>query len=342
MSPDATGKDKVDLGVSIVTFQSADVIAACLESCFRSEGARLRVVVVDNHSSDNTREVIREFAASNAASISFAEAELGEIAQARADLTLIKSPVNGGFAYGVNRGLEVLLGDPELELFWVLNPDCTIMPDTAAIYAREGRGGGFSLMGGRTLFIDRPDLVQTDGGRVSRWTGVVDSINHSVPLKTAAVPDETDLHFITGANCVAHRAFLETSGLMNEDYFIYYEEVDWAFQRGKLPLKFVPESLTLHHGGTVIGTGSHSRRASAFANYFNYRNRMRFMRQFYPASLVVAMAYAMAKAGQLLLIGAKDEAFAIVAAVLGMAPPQAVEDKVEPSAREMAFGDHAR
>lgn len=193
----------------------------------------------------------------------------------------MRAPVNGGFAFGSNRGLELLLGDPQLQLFWLLNPDCEVLPDTAAHFLASGREGGFSLMGGRTIYLTRPDAIQTDGGRVSRWTGVCESINAGRPLAGTQMQDAASVDFITGANCVASRQFIEQAGLMEEDYFLYYEEVDWAFRRGDLPLRQVPEAVIHHHGGTTTGTGTIDRSPSAFANYFNYRNLLRFVRRFF-------------------------------------------------------------
>lgn len=326
------------MGVSITAFRSEPYIAGCLTSLFASEGARLRVVVIDNASEDGTLAAVRRWAEDNSARVTFAESEVGGMERASADLTLLRSPVNTGFAAATNRGLEVLLADPALNLFWVLNPDCQALPDTAARFITAAREGPFSLMGGRTVYIARPDLVQTDGGRVSLTTGVVTSINNTVPVARARMPAAGEIDFITGACCVASRQFIEQAGLMPEDYFVYYEEVEWAFRRGALPLRQVPEAVVLHHGGTTIGTGSFNRRPSAFANYFNYRNRMRFMRRFAPLRLPAAFAYALAKGVQLALIGARGEAHAVFAGVLGLAPPGTVRAHIGPAAQAVAFG----
>ena len=251
---------------------------------------------------------------------------------------MLRAPVNGGFAYATNRALEVLLADPALDLFWVLNPDARAAPDAAAHYARAGADGNFALMGGRTLFAAHDNLVQTDGGRVSRFTGLCSSVNWNVPLAEAPLPDAASLDFITGANLVASRRFCDQAGLMREDYFLYYEEVDWAQRRGDLPLRFVPEAVVTHHGGTSIGTGSVGRRPSPFANYFNHRGRMRFMLRFNPLMLPVGVAYGMAKAAQLLLLGAGDEARALLAGMFGLGPPAQVRATLSPDAQRLAFG----
>lgn len=330
------------LGVAIVAFDSADVLVGCLDSLFASQGATLRVAIADNASSDDTVELVRRWAARRAeADPAFAFAELpADTADApRASLTLLRSAFNGGYAHGVNAGLKLLLRDPAIDLFWVLNPDCEVTPEAAARYLERGTDGGFSLMCGRTVYKDAPDRIQTDGGRVNPWTGVCSPANIGRSPGTTPMPRAEDLDFIPGSNAVATRAFIERAGLMTEDYFLYYEEVDWAFRRGDLPLRIVDDVIVYHHGGTSIGSGSMTRRASPFANYFNYRNRIRFLARHRPWAVPVGLGYAAAKALQLLVEGAPDEARSVVAGAFGLAPPAPVRARIAPGdARRLAFG----
>lgn len=325
------------IGVAVVAYQSAPVILACLDSLFRSQDASLRVVVTDNACTDATVPLIRAWALENADRISFQEVSLGEISAASADLTLLRSPVNGGFAYASNTGLRLLTPIAGLDLFWLVNPDCEVLPDTAAQFVRAAAQGAFSLMGGRTIFRNSPDIVQTDGGRVSRLTGVCKSVNWGQPLSDAAMPDGDEIDFITGANCVASRQFIEAAGYMVEDYFVYYEEVDWAFRRGALPLRQVPTAVILHDGGTVIGSGSLNRLPSPFSIYFNSRNRIRFVRRFMPTALPMAYAYILLQALRNAMRGALPQAKAALAGAFGRKPPAIVRDFVAKSAWGHAF-----
>jgi len=325
------------MGVAVVAFQSADIIAACLASLANSQGVRLRLVVLDNASSDATLQRIRDWAHGQPPGFTFEEAAVGAIAVARADLTLLRSGLNGGFAFATNRCLEVLLADPAINLFWLVNPDARVRPDAARHYAEAGRDGAFALMGGRTLFADDPGVVQTDGGRVSRLTGKCTSVNWGALAARVSMPPARALDYFTGANCVASRRFIEQSGLMPEDYFLYYEEVDWALRRGDLSLRPVPEAIVEHLGGTTIGSATLGQRPSPFASYFNHRNRMRFLRRFSPAALPLGMAFAVLKAGQLLLQGARAEAWAVLAGAFALAPPAAVRARLSPAAQTAAF-----
>ena len=277
------------IAVVICTYGAADVITDCLDSLMATRGVRLRVAICDNVSPDDTVAVVTDWATKHGIDVTHAHA--GD--QADADpawLSIVQSPSNLGFAGGVNAGLTWFMSRPEIDLFWVLNPDSMVRPDTAAAYvARAGEVGTFGLMGGRTQFAESPGLIQSDGGRVRHWTGgVCLNVNNGMMPETAVPPDANSLDFLSGANLVASRAFLETVGLMKEDYFLYYEEVDWAYRRGDLPLVTCPDAVVHHHGGTAIGSSVMGRPASAFANYFIYRNRMRFVARFAWAKLCLA------------------------------------------------------
>lgn len=331
------------LGVTIVTFNSADVILGCLASLFASRDAALRVVVTDNSSDDDTVSLVRDWARKRAASdwtFSFAELSPDTGEMPTASMILLRSPYNGGYAHGVNAGLRVLLRDAALDLFWVLNPDCEVTPDAAARYCAHGADGQFSLMCGRTIYKERPHEIQTDGGRVNLWTGVCSATNLGRPANATPLPNANELDFIPGSNAVATRAFVERAGLMPEEYFLYYEEVDWAFRRGALPLRIVDDVIVYHYGGTAIGSGSRTRAASSLSNYFNYRNRIRFLKRYRPVAVPVGLTYATAKAAQLLMRGRAEEAAALAAGAFGFAPPAAVRDRIAPGkARQLAFGE---
>lgn len=328
----------------IVTYRSADVIRDCLESLMTSNYGALKVIVCDNNSPDDTVDTIRTWATGRSLELTefVADSENALEAEALGRVTLIRSLANLGFAGGVNLGLKTAIQDPDVGLFWILNPDCVVMPETASAFVESSRQDRFALMGGRILYLEPPNAIQSDGGRVSHWTGVCTNLNQGLSPLTAVRPDPATMDFISGANMVASREFVDKAGLMREDYFLYFEEVDWAFQRGGLPLRFCQEAIVHHHGGTVIGTGSATRRANAFANYFNFRNRIRFVGRFMPQSLPVAYAYNLLKIAKLVCVGAWEEAAGAFRGLHQLPPSKAVAEKLAPEAAARAFGGHRR
>lgn len=337
------------LGVIVVTFNSADVICDCLESLFSATGVKLTIVVVDNASRDETLSTLRAWASGAAwpaaADLPFALAPVQKPISLDAStdvcghhVKLIETGINAGFAAGVNTGLAYLAADPKLDRFWILNPDVVVAPTTPAAFATAPQPvGGFALMGGRALYLDQPDTIQIDGGTLNCRTGVTGNLGLGAKHAATPPPLAEKLAFITGASMVASRQFYEAAGPLPEDYFLYYEEVDWALRRRDLPLAYCPHAVVYHRAGTAIGSPTIGRPASPFSLYFKHRGRIRFIRRHFPRSLPFALAYSVAKAGQLLSKGYPVEAWTILTASLGFAPSAAIRSRLSPEAAKLAF-----
>lgn len=316
--------DEISIGVVIVAYGSQDVLPRCLETLAASNHEDIKTVVIDNASPDASAEIVRRHARERGLSgeTGFLEIGAGEIeAQAGGflpPLTLIRSADNRGFGGGCNLGLRLLRRAPEIDLFWLLNPDTEVLPETASAYALRAAAGETGLMGGRVLFHAPPNLIQSDGGRLNRWTGFCRNINYGKPPGEAQPPASEEIDFLLGANLVASRAFLDRAGLMREDYFLYYEEVDWALKRGELPLTFVPEALVLHHGGTAAGTGGAKGQTTAQSHYYNFRNRMRFIARHNPKALPVAYAVSLWKALTMISHGERAQGLAAIRGMIGI------------------------
>jgi GT2 family glycosyltransferase len=347
------------LGVVIVAFNSADVILDCLDSLFASDAAsRLAVTVVDNSSTDDTRESIRAWAAGERAApnpgcvagqagpapkpIPMQAIRPGEEAAGEAPLTLILSDVNGGYAFGVNVGLAYLQTRSDVIGYWVLNPDSIVLPTAPGRFLAALDGPSQAMFSSRCLHVEAPGTIQSDGGRINRWTGVCASVNAGRPAASTPLPDGATLDFVSGANIVVPRGFLERVGPMRDDYFLYYEEVDWAWRRSGQPIALVPGAEIYHRGGTSIGSSNGIRQASPFADYFNQRNRVWFVKRHFPGRAAFAVGWGLVKAAQALLRSGPAQGRAILAGILDMPPPAAVSDRIKDrAARRLAFGRHA-
>ena len=303
------------LGVVIVTYGGADLAKACLTALLASDGVALDVVVVDNASLDGTAAALRSWIAGHA--------PRGH------RLRLVEAEANRGFAAGVNQGLSRLTPDPGLDRFWILNPDTEPAPEAARAFATHP--GRFGLMGGRVVYATPPGRVQIDGGRIDRRTGVTRNLNRGAP-GDAPPPVET-ADFVTGASLVASRAFLERAGPMAEDYFLYYEEVDWAMRRGDLPLIHLPDAVVRHHAGAAIGSAKAAGTASPLSQYCLARARRLFVRRHMPWARPGALAYGVAKSARLALSGHEAAAAALLRGALGLRPPKAVADRLDAGAR---------
>lgn len=297
----------------------------CLESVFRSSGHELSVVVCDNDSQDGSVERIRDWAegridvfapsASPLRELSFppvpkpipvaeydrAAAEAGGDLEADAPLTLIRTGGNLGFSGGNNVGLRFLLARGGFDHVWLLNPDTVVRPDTLR-HLVEGleREPGAGICGSTVLFYHSPDTVQVLGGaRYHHWIALPTHIGTGRP---AALPIDAGevkrrMTYVYGASMLVSRTFLEEIGLLCEEYFLYFDELDWAMRaRGRFGLAYAPGAVVYHREGGTIGSGMRGRVKSWKADYYFMRNRLRVTRKFRPAALptvYLALAAAM-------------------------------------------------
>lgn len=269
----------------------------CLESVSQSTGVAFRTVVCDNGSHDNSLAKIAAWASAAAKPFALydrAQAEAGGVADERAPLVLIQTGANLGFAGGNNVGLRYCLAHGGFDYVWVLNNDTVVAPDALQqLVARMQQDAGFGMCGSKLVFYHQRDQVQAYGGSAfDARRGVVMPIGQFQPSNAACnVPAvEAQMAYVVGASMLVSTPFLRSVGLMCEDYFLYFEEIDWAFRaRGKYKLAYADASVVWHKEGGSIGSSS-TKEASVTSTRYLYRNRVifnwRFNRPHFVRSLV--------------------------------------------------------
>jgi N-acetylglucosaminyl-diphospho-decaprenol L-rhamnosyltransferase len=233
---------EIDVAVVIVTYKCAALTIDCLRSVAseRSDpNIRIRVIVIDNASGDST-----------------AIAQAIETHHWSSWVTLITAPINGGFAYGNNLGIEAAYAHGTPSYLYLLNPDAQVRSSAIGSLVRflEAHpkvgiaGGSFvNLDGSEWPFAFRfPTLMSEvlqgiELGFVMRlfrrWV---------VAQRMTKVPQPTD--WICGASMMIRPSVLASIGGMDENYFLYFEETDFCHRakRAGFPTWYVPESRVMH------------------------------------------------------------------------------------------------
>lgn len=330
------------LGVVLVNWNRwADTIE-CLESLLHSP-TPARIIVVDNASGDGSAERIVEWAAGGLAAAP-ADPGMARFSQppaakpvtlARLDaataaatppadtaVTLIDSGGNLGFAGGNNVGIRHLLLDAGIDYIWLLNNDTVIdARASAALLQRLDATHRVGMCGTMVRYYHRPDRIQALGGsRFSMWTGQSHGLGFNqaatTPFDPAQIARHTD--FVLGASLAVSRAFLETVGLMEEGYFLYFEEIDWAVRgRGRFVTAFAHAAVVYHKEGGSIGSSSKPGARSAMSEYYLMRSRHKFVARHRPWLLPVHGALSLALIGRRLLRGNRAQAAAMLRALAG-------------------------
>ena len=263
--------------VVIINYRTPDLtlasVGAVLDGLAGLPGSR--VVVIENGSEDGSLERIVE-----------------TVERERWDdrVSVVASPRNGGFAYGVNLGARPALeSDDPPDYVLLINSDATPAPDAIDILTRfmdehpEVGIAGSYIHGpdGETHYtaFRFPSLAgqfeQTAGvGLVSRvlarWV-----VSGPVPSEASAVD------WLAGASMMIRRQVFETIGMFDENYFLYFEETDFCRRaaRAGWPTWYVPESRVEHIGCASTGWKDFSRPRPAFwfhgRRYYFFKNHGR-------------------------------------------------------------------
>jgi GT2 family glycosyltransferase len=171
-------------------------------------------------------------------------------------------------------------------------------------------------------YYHQPDTVQALNGSVFNWwTGQSRGIGMRQPAKAPFDPlgiaRQTD--FVLGASLAVSRAFLETVGPMDEGYFLYFEELDWAVRNGgRFATGFAHGATVFHKEGGSIGSSGTAGARSAMSEYWLARARLRFARKhnvlIWPWYWLITLAMAMAR----LLRGRLAKSVALFKALFGL------------------------
>ena len=202
---------------------------------------------------------------------------------------------NLGYAGGVNAWLERLLACPGWEAVLVLNPD-TAVGETCLSELMAKAAEGFGMVGGTLVFDDSPNKIINYGLIWSRTTGRVTAAGRN----SAAGSSPSDallarIDTISGACMLVTKPFINDVGLMAEDYFLYMEELDWGWRRGRHKIGFARQAVIRHVCGTAIGSTENSQARSPLSAYLMSRNSILFSRRWagwrWPLHFVIGLAY---------------------------------------------------
>lgn len=324
-------------GAVIVNYRCAPLALDAALSFLGDGGAK--AVIVDNASEDGSAELIADVIAGRqdhtptpppdpieGRAVRFAD--LSTLASGR--LVLIRAKANRGFAAGSNIGLRALSASPGLDRLLLLNPDALLAEGTLAAFAARLNEDAAGLCGASVVAFEAPHAAQAFGG--AEFDPVLlTGRNIGEGSLLAERPDrrsvESRLDYPLGAAIALRKDYLARAGYLDERYFLYYEEIDWARAGGAAhPPVWAPDAVVYHRYGAASkserrAAGKASAR-SALSDYHMTRSRILFAAKWRPPLAPLAMIAGGAQAARRLMRGRRANAAAVLRAALPGSPRQ--------------------
>ena len=307
--------------IVLVNYRNWQDTIECLESLYRNSYPEFQVIVCDNNSGNRSLEKIAEWAEGKIPAplssgmmerysvppvpkpIPYVIFDSPESAETRWEesetlamkkkavntkypLVLLQTGKNAGFSSGNNAGIRYALCKPGCEFVWCLNNDTVIEKDALSKLAeyyhenRTLRGKKTGLIATKLRSYEQPDGVFSVGGKYVPWLGRLKGDSFDTDLGQYDRPIR--IKSVAGASMAASAEFIRDAGMLDESYFLFFEEFDWSLRaiRKGYALGYQWKSIVYHKGGMSIGEGS--KEPSPFSVYHNTRSKLIYTRKHYP------------------------------------------------------------
>jgi GT2 family glycosyltransferase len=244
------------VSVVIVNWNGFPFVHECIQSVRDQDYPATEIVVVDNSSTDGSRDWLRS----------------------QTGLSLVELDRNTGFAGGTNAGIRASRG----ELIALLNNDAVAEPGWLSALVRALADQTIGMVASKVLFYERRDtidkvghLMYPDGLNRGRGAGEVDCGQYD---------DDPEVLFPDGCASLYRRSTLDDTGLFDEQYFAYGDDADLGLRarwRG-WSCAYAPDARVYHHHSRTLGKYSPAKA------YLVERNRLWVLVKLLPWRLVLA------------------------------------------------------
>jgi len=257
---------------------------ACLESIGKIKYKNIKIVICDNASNDGSVDNIYKWCIDKNVGVQIINENEDVINESY--LTIIKNRSNYGFAGGNNVGVKYI-SRFSYDYIWFLNNDTVVEPEALKfLLLKSISDKKIGICGSKLIYYDTLK-VQALGGAYDYRLG-----------RCRHIVEEKDMHeidYIVGASMLVKRQFIEDVGMMNEEYFLYFEELDWALRaKEKYDIAVAEKSIVFHKEGSSIGAKKNIRNFKA--DYYTIRNRLKITRKFFPLWILIVKICAFRRA----------------------------------------------
>lgn len=325
--------------IVILNYKTWEDTIECLESVFKLNYHEYKVIIVDNASGNNSlfhimqwlegssqynikpsaelQNYVLPFELKPISYRTISENDIYTLTDLSEKVVLIQSNFNNGFAAGNNIGIKFIMQQNDYSYIWLLNNDTVVRPESLSklveCHKVENNNAIIKtgIAGSLLLFYHHPSRVQGIGGKFSKFSGHFYELGKNMNVqKIGNLNNKID--YAIGASMLVSKEFLEKTGLMHEDYFLYFEEIDWSIRGLKHGFRTISctSSIVYHKEGGTTGKNLKT-------EMLKYRNLLLFYDRFYRSIKFVAYYRLTIKFGKKLLLGKLNEAKSILMVISG-------------------------
>ena len=245
--------------IAVIHRNGFERLKSVLDSILADMTNNDEVIIVDNNSTDNSIEMIEQ-------------------SHLYKNILIIKNLCNTGYAYACNQAMRKGKGD----YFLICNNDIVLpkkgLDEFEQVFVNTPETG---IVGGQ--------LLDSNKNMVGSYSGAPTFLSELDSIGRLRSPDRFktihEVGTLRGACLAVRRIAIESAGMMDEDFFFYFEETEWCMRIAKSGWKVItaPHIKIIHIGGDSTKSVYHGSRIEFF------RSRLLFWHKTMPAHLVVIL-----------------------------------------------------
>lgn len=261
--------------IVIVNYKTANLLLQCLDSLRKYILTDdVKIVISDNNSPDDSISIINNY-----------------ITREKLDnnIKLLILPKNGGFSYGNNEAIKYGLKNyPRSNVFWLLNPDTIVNNYPAELISEYFKNGSkIGIVGTKQTSMSTGASVSSAFNMFTPFGELLIGAKfgplfrlfpkYMVPFPPLDSAQQCD--WVSGASFFVSKSLIDDIGLMDENFFLYFEEVDFCFRANKNQWQvwYEPTVSIAHKDESSTGVGKTAARRPSFW----YDSRRYFYRKHY-------------------------------------------------------------
>lgn len=223
----------------------------CFKTCQNLNYPNFKILIVDNNSPNYSEEKIRQY---------LPEAEV------------LQTGKNSGYAGGNNLGIKYAL-ERNADFIWILNPDVEVEIDSLSYlmnFMRENPEVG--ICGPRITHGNKLNSFIFDGLSIDSSDGYQSKFNLFILTAQTEESSSIDVDCVSGCSMLIRSAVLPSVGLLREDFFHYYEDVDICYRAREYGWR------TTIFKPAEVSHARHKSKVAELIGFYNERNRILFSR----------------------------------------------------------------
>jgi len=241
--------------IILLNYNGYEDTVECISSLESIDYDNYEIVIVDNCSTDNSYKKFKE--------------KYSEL-----NYNILKSEYNCGFAGGNNIGIEFSLNNGA-DYVLLLNNDTIVEKNFLKELVESIEKEKNSCVGiGKIYYFSDNKRIWYAGGKIDEYKGNSVHFGYN-EIDNGKYDNERYVEFATGCFLLISKKIIEKVGLLNEDYFLYYEDTDYCYKMKEkgINIKYCPKSVIYHKISASTG------RKSYLFQYYYLRNRLVFIKK---------------------------------------------------------------